>query len=154
MTEKSALVGAGWGARPPPFSLLPSRAKLQCTRLLSGKIHSPCLSLQIFLALWSILLKLFFNTKIQKPDNVIIPTFCIWQILITVFGPLYSAGCLTWSLSWALSAPAASRMLRSGDSSRQICLWPSGSPTISRYNNVIIMKLLWRTAVCIYLISS
>ncbi len=29
----------GWGARPPPFSLLPS-TKLQCTLLLRGQIHS------------------------------------------------------------------------------------------------------------------
>ncbi len=30
------------GARPPPFNLLPSRTKLQCTLLLCGLIHSPC----------------------------------------------------------------------------------------------------------------
>jgi hypothetical protein len=42
MMEKSALAGEGGGARPPPFSLLPSRTKLQCTLLLSGQIHSPC----------------------------------------------------------------------------------------------------------------
>ncbi len=39
MTEKSALVRLG-GSHPPPFSLLPSRTKLQCTILLRGQIHS------------------------------------------------------------------------------------------------------------------
>jgi hypothetical protein len=38
--EKSDLAGEGGGARPPPFSLLPSRTKLQCTLLLSGQKHS------------------------------------------------------------------------------------------------------------------
>ncbi len=38
MMEKSALAGEGGGARPPPFTLLPSHTRLQCTR---GQIHSP-----------------------------------------------------------------------------------------------------------------
>ncbi len=41
MMEKSALAGGdGGGARPPPFSLLPSCTKLQCTLLLRGQIRS------------------------------------------------------------------------------------------------------------------
>ncbi len=38
--EKSALAGEGGGSRPPPFSLLPSRTKLQFTLQLRGQIHS------------------------------------------------------------------------------------------------------------------
>ncbi len=40
MMEKSALAAVRvGGARPPPFSLLPSRTKWQCTLLLRGQIH-------------------------------------------------------------------------------------------------------------------
>ncbi len=44
----------GWGGgRPPPFSLLPSRTKLQCTLLLSGKNTHPVSSLPLFVCnLW------------------------------------------------------------------------------------------------------
>ncbi len=46
MMEKSALAGEGGGARiaqQPPFSLLPSRTKLQCTLLLRGR-YTPSIS--------------------------------------------------------------------------------------------------------------
>ncbi len=42
MMEISALAGRGGGARPPPFKLLPSRTKLQCTLQLRGQIQSLC----------------------------------------------------------------------------------------------------------------
>ncbi len=41
VSEKSAQPGEGGGARPHPYTILPSRTKLQCTLQLRRQIHFP-----------------------------------------------------------------------------------------------------------------
>ncbi len=81
--------GGGGGARPPPFSLLPSRTKLQCTLQLSGQIRSPYFNFTNICTLWVWVRSQFMRISVTETKmHCYIVKFFINSVCAKLWWPL------------------------------------------------------------------